>query len=483
MKKVISLILALTLIFAVSVPAFATEAENENNYDGYPVIIVRGIDFAGLTYPDGTKAINIDASKIFSLLMNPFLARVHMLDENTLVECLFEAADGILSPIACDKNGNSVEDVSMVQYHGSMANHPEFTSRLINNGEEGIVKTVIEKYGAENTYYFTYDWRKQPSVLANELLSYVEDAKATSGKDKVNIICASMGGMVTTAFMYYHGTESINSAVYLSGAQNGTYVCGDALNGRIVFEKENLLGFVNEAVDGNFFVKLLIKVFDILGSFDYITAMTNDIVANSFTKANDMVLRDCFGTLCGFWALCPDEDFESGVNTIFAGHEEEYDVLLGKIEETKQFVFSTEETLKKARADGVKISFVSNYNAGLAPVYERANLNGDGVLETELTSNFATVAPLRKVLTEEQLQSGDSKYISPDKVINASTALFPENTWFVKNAPHVAADYGTEFSDFTFTLLESETQPFINTFSEYPQFMTADDSLDLKAQR
>ena len=58
-----------------------------------------------------------------------------------------------------------------------------------------------------------------------------------------------MGGMVTTAYMYYFGTENINSAVFLSGAQNGTYVCGEALNGRIVFEKKVLLDFINDATN------------------------------------------------------------------------------------------------------------------------------------------------------------------------------------------------------------------------------------------
>ena len=76
-------------------------------------------------------------------------------------------------------------------------------------------------------------------------------------KEKVNIICASMGGMVTTAYMYYYGTENINSAVYLSGAQNGTYVCGEALNGRIVIDKDVLVDFLDRTTNGNFFLKLL----------------------------------------------------------------------------------------------------------------------------------------------------------------------------------------------------------------------------------
>jgi hypothetical protein len=205
----------------------------------------------------------------------------------------------------------------------------------------------------------------------------------------------------------------------------------------------------------------------------------NNLVADTFDEANDKVLRDCFGTLCGFWALCPDEDFDSGVETIFGGHESEYPVLLEKIAETKKFVFSTEETLTNAKNNGVKISFVSNYNGTLAPVHPKAHYNGDGVLESELTSNFAVIAPLKQKLSGEQISAANPKYLSPDEVIDATPALFPDNTWFVKNAPHVAADYNTEFSAFTFTLLESDVQPHIDMFSEYPQFMSADSELNL----
>ncbi len=472
MKKVISAILAVVLIFAMCVPAFA--AESKSSYNGLPVIIVRGIDFAGLTYPDGTKALQVDAGKIISTLMSSMF-----MNKGNLTDSILDIANEILSPLACDANGNSIQDVSMVQYHGSMANHPDFVANLQNGGEEGIVKTAVEKYGAENTYYFTYDWRKQPKDIATELNEFVEDAKRTTGKSQVNIICASMGGMVTTAYFYYFGTENINSAVFLSGAQNGTYVCGEALNGRIVFEKKVLLDFINDATNGNFFLKILLGVLDSVGVIKMTVDFANNLVADTFDEANDKVLRDCFGTLCGFWALCPDEDFDSGVETIFGGHESEYPVLLEKIAETKKFVFSTEETLTNAKNNGVKISFVSNYNGTLAPVHPKAHYNGDGVLESELTSNFAVIAPLKQKLSGAQISAANPKYLSPDEVIDATPALFPDNTWFVKNAPHVAADYNTEFSAFTFTLLESEVQPHIDMFSEYPQFMSADSELNL----
>lgn len=480
MKKLLSVLLAIVMIFTITVPAFAAQkAETAaENYDGNPVIIVRGIDFAGLTYDNGKKALNVSASTIFSALMDGFMGMLKLKDAQSVLDGVFLAAKEIFDPISCDKEGDSkYYAVSMKQYPESMANYPEFVATLPDGGEEGIVKTAIDKYGAENTYFFTYDWRKTPEQIADELHGFVETARRNSGKDKVNIICASMGGMVTTAYFYYYGTYNVESAVFLSGAQNGTYVCGDALNGKIVIDGDVLVKFINNATDNNIFLKIFIGIFDMLGVVDFIAAVANDIVSSSFDRGNDLMLRDSLGTFCGFWALCPDADFESGLENIFGGHEEDYPVLIEKINGVKEFVFSTEATLKGAMEDGVKISFVSNYNSGLVPVYEKANLNGDNVLEAELTSNFATIAPLGETLSKAYIENANPEYISPDKVIDASTAVFQDNTWFVKNAPHVAADYKTGFSNFTFTLLESETQPTIDTFEQYPQFMIADEFL------
>ncbi len=480
MKKLLSALMAIVMIFTITVPAFAAQkaVNTAEDYDGNPVIIVRGIDFAGLTFENGEKALNVSASTIFSALFDGFMGMLSLKDAESVLDGAFLAAKEIFDPISCDKEGNSkYYDVSMKQYPKSMANYPEFVSTLPNGGEEGIVKTAIDKYGAENTYFFTYDWRKTPEQIADELHGFVETARRTSGKDKVNIICASMGGMVTTAYFYYYGTYNVESAVFLSGAQNGTYVCGDALNGKIVFDGDVLVRFINNATDNNIFLRIFIGIFDMLGVVDFIADVANDVVSGSFDRGNDLMLRDSLGAFCGFWALCPDESFESGFENIFGGHEEEYPVLVEKINGVKEFVFSTEDTLKGAMDAGVKISFVSNYNSGLTPVYERANLNGDNVLEAELTSNFATIAPLGETLSNGYIANADPNYISPDKVIDASTAVFKDNTWFVKDAPHVAADYKTGFSEFTFTLLESEAQPYVTTFEKYPQFMIADEFL------
>ncbi|MDO4495063.1 MAG: hypothetical protein Q4B62_04660 [Clostridiaceae bacterium] len=59
MKKIISVLLVITMLFAVAVPAFAADAQTTayvaDDSEKYPVVIVRGMDFAGLYYDCGTE--------------------------------------------------------------------------------------------------------------------------------------------------------------------------------------------------------------------------------------------------------------------------------------------------------------------------------------------------------------------------------------------------------------------------------------------
>ena len=284
--------------------------------------------------------------------------------------------------------------------------------------------------------------------------------------------------------MYYHnGYDSINSAVYVSGAHNGLVVCGEALNGKISFNKDIIKSMVMDMAGGNIFVGILLEMFDFLGAFDALTEYFNKWVSDHFVQANDDVLRDRLGTMAGLWGFCPDEYFDGAYEKIFGGYEDEYPIC-ETIKEVGEFNKKTEEILDTAYEKGVNITFLSYYNLTSTPVYDSATLNSDSVIETVMTSNGATVADYGETLSDEYIASvADKKYVSADRVIDASTALYRDCTWFVKDAIHVACDYGSEMNDLLFMLLEYDGQPTIDTFEEYPQFLVADENQDLEILR
>lgn len=486
MKKIISLVLVLVLAFTMAMPAFAAQDEkaSENTYDGYPIIIVRGINFGGLIYKSsGSLAMKFKAEDVFKLLGNMFKGAFVDKNKDFFVDSAIDFVWDLMGDIASDKDGTSLnKDVTANYYNKSMANYT-LDGNFSYSREDGMVRTACELVGAENTYYYNYDWRLSPKELAYELDELIETAKKDSGKNKVKMVCSSMGGMVATAYFYYCGGESVDSCTYLCAAQNGTYVAGEALSGNveIVPEAADYL-FKSMTRGSGEAVEFLMNLLGKSGIYNLLAFLLNKFVDKNLDKVYDEALRDILATSVGLWGLCPDECFDSALEYIFGGREKEYPVLMEKLAECEKFVKSTEKTLDKASKEGVKLSFITDYDMGLVPVYSRSVLQGDTILEAELTSNYATVAKQGETLSDEYISKADSKYISPDKVIDASTALYKDSTWFVKNAPHVACDYGTEYSDFVFSIILSETQPTINSFSKYPQFMASDSELNIWPQ-
>ncbi len=483
MKKLISLFLSLILAFTLCLPAFAVDSEQitPETYNGYPLIIVRGISFNCHKYKDtGETVLKFEALDVLNTVLDVLLSKVIRKDNDAYKQHIVDFVDSVFSPIASDKEGNSVSDNIYVQkYPKSMANYPSLQKSLADFDEEGFVRSACEKLGAENVYFFKYDWRQTPLEIADELNAVVEEAKISSGKDKVNIVGVSMGGVMCNAYLYEYGYDSVNNMTYVSSAHNGTYVCGDAFAGNIVFSGDTLYEALRSLIgETNIFEEVFFILLKISGIFEVISDFVNEFIATNKALAYGSVMRDNFGTQLGMWSLCPNDIFDEAVDFVFNGYEAEYSVLLDKLDELRTFKFSTKQIIDGAFANGVNVSFIAGYNVVSAPIFESCYMNSDGVIETSLMSNFATVAPIGKTLDSSYLANCDKKLVSPDNIIDTSTAWYKECTWFIKGASHVALHCNSDCSEFTFWLALSEEQP--TTYNDtYPQFMYSDENLNL----
>lgn len=477
MKKILSLAVTFIMLLTLALPVFA--AEETTDYDGDPVVIVRGIPFTNLRYEDGSSPFNINTGKVLGILLQSLITRFAINNEDALYDAFAEIVYDYFQPISYDKNGVPVNNLKSTQYTKALSEYPNYG--YFDDAEGGLVKEAVKRYGAENVYLFTYDWRKSAEQLSDELSTLIETAKVDSGKEKVDIICASMGSMITTAYFYYHGYASVDTAVFVSGAHNGTYSIGDSFSGNLRVDTKMVRNTIDSMLEGNIFTDIIFELFDWLGAFDFLTGYINSWLNNYFERANDEVFRNCFGTLPGFWALCPAESFDEAYATVFGDCEEEYAGVCEIIKETGRFLKVNDETLADAYAAGVKLSFISGYNTPGIPVIDNGVLNSDGTIETVLASNGATIAEYGEALSDEYIAGlADKSYLSPDRIIDASTVDFRDCTWFIKNAEHVATDYGTDCNAFVFWLFECEEQPTIYTDAAYPQYLVTNDKWELE---
>lgn len=477
MKKALSVVLAIIIAFTMSASVYGTTVKDER----IPTIVVSGMDFTGLRIDLGKETERnllgeINAGEIILTIVTGLVKTMLMMDADGFTSSLFDYASKILEGYSFDENGDSVYDVSphneyplAVENYDNLANADDDSS-----AEKGVVKSCIEAFGADRTYFYYYDWRLDPFDNAEDLNALAETAMKDANADKINIICCSMGGVETLAYMTKYGTSQINSCTFLCSTVYGAYVVSDVLQGKIKLTPNSAMNFLSSLAGED--SEIVLGVLKYTGIGYLVGALAGCLVDNLKEGAFREVLKPNFATMPVLWSLVLPDEYEAAKNYCFGGEEAKYAKVIEKAERLQSMMKNRNAMLDEAVKNGMKISFVSNYNKALAPVYERSETQGDGVLETALMAGGATVANLGKTLDAK-----DGKYVSADKVIDASTCLYPEYTWFVKDAPHIACRYDSTYSDFIIFLVTSETQPTIETNSLYPQFMYADEGQNVYA--
>ena len=476
MKKFISLLLSLLLIFGMASTAFAADENAENTGYEYPLVIVRGINFDGLYLNYGTEneancLASPGASEIMKLIGR--LGLTFMTRKSLDVDAVIEFADGMMGSMACDSDGNSVYDVSVAEYPLAVSNYPDFIAECEGYpyNELGVVRNAVDYYGAENTYYFSYDWRLDPSDTADDLNTMIERAKADHDTDKVDIICCSMGGIITDSYIYEYGTDSIHSVIFNSSTFCGTYVTTDLFRGKVLVTENMLYNMARDNISSKFLLTVLYK----LGIFKAAANLAMKIVDNHKEYIYDNLLRDIFVTMPSLWALVQHENYEECIEYMFPTDEmkAQYAGLIERADKLQEMVAVMDDLLLSLPEKGVKVAVIAAYNNQMVPVYESAVFQSDGTLESPLMLGRAVVSETGSTLGDDYVAANPEK-LSPDRCVDLSGVLFPEYTWALKNAGHVIGNYGSELSEFLFWLLAYDGQPTVTTDSRYPQFIKSD---------
>lgn len=474
MKKLLAVLLSVLLIctsiFSVSV--YAEDADM--SYDT-PVVVIRGIAFTGLTIDEGTpdereSVVLPDSDTITSLVFD--VAKTFLFTQKLDVDAIVDVADVAIGSLACDENGNSIHNVSYSKYPLSANHYNNYDDDA--PGEWGIYSSAIDCYGAEKVYFFTYDWRMDPTDIADDLHVMIERAKSDNNSDKVDIVCCSMGGIIADCYLYEYGYESVDTIIFDSSTFCGTHFTTDLLQGKILISPEMLKYFVGDLMGNQLFAAVLYYagIFDVVSDF-----VMKYIVEEYKGEIYDKFLRDVFGTMPMIWAISQPDEYDACIDFLFPTDDlkAQYSGLLSRIDNLYNTLIGMDDLLRSLPAKGVKVAVVAAYNTQMPPLYASAMTTGDSLIESDYMLGRATVANIGRTLGYDYV--GDR--VSADKCIDLSNVLFPEYTWAIKDGTHIIGDYGTDAADLVMAILGSKTQPTVNSFAQFPQFMimTEDEEL------
>lgn len=192
-----------------------------------------------------------------------------------------------------------------------------------------------------------------------------------------------------------------------------------------------------------------------------------------------------YGTMPGYWGMIGDQYFEQAKTYIFGEDcDTQNTQYAGLIEKINNYHYNVQlparDMLKRYQAEGMEVYVIAKYGFQNIPVSEEASDPGDDFLELTSSSYGATVSKLGSTFSSDYISAaeanGTAKYISPDKLIDASTCLFPDSTWFIKGLDHKL--FPESVARMMITLLNSCSQATVNDYESYPQYLLYDKESD-----
>ena len=450
-RKILCLLLTAAMLLTVFLPVSAAA-----NVKNIPQIDMRG--FMSYTIyedkddPDSTPAFPPSASKITQTVKELIPAMSSLAfsgDWDKFGEAVIPAINELMFPLGYGDNG---EETYGTGVHFSYPTYEEVA---------GTMRTD-----------FIYDWRADPFKSAEQLNDFVKYLTEDLGFEQVCIECHSYGGIVLLTYLSQYGTDKVYSCCFNASAVYGAAFAGELLKGDVNLSDDALTEFLKGLFSHNDYELLLNSLADAMKKAG-LTGFVSDFVNDIFTKLSDTIWKNSivpiFGNWPSIWALCPDEDFDEAYNfifgRIFAGDGKDHSGLLEKINRYNTEVRSVREEKLDLINSETNMYVIARYGYYGVPLGSIWLANTDTVLNTEAESFGATC----KSISQEDIFDTSNKYVSPNGAIDASSCLFPDQTWFIRNCKHTQKD--DSINEFVSSLLHYDGQATIDTMEQYPQYL------------
>ncbi len=461
--KAISVLLSVLIIFSCFTVSFSAFERKK-----YPVVFVDGMDSTPIYkyYPDGSSKMITDISKddINKCLKD---VKKYCLDnafsfkpkETLFGEVAGVIVDSLFDGFACDKDGNPYP------YSGIKWSYE-----------------VLEFNPTLNAYEFNYDWRISPFEVARQLHEYIRLVKEKEGTDKINIRCFSMGGAITMTYIATYGYDEIAGLFFDSTATFGAGIAGKLVSKQIAFDSYSVVRYVASFIptlvekDISDLINEAVQILYKTGLLDMTVKGVEKFVDTYIDEVYYCFLGELVGQLPGVWALVPNEYYALGKRAILNTTKNAKLIeVCDKYQNEVQL--KAKDILKSADEAGIRIGVLSKYNIQVAPCVSDLKVQSDNTIDTVYTSFGATCSERDSQLPVGYVQAKfkEENYISPDRTIDASTCLFPDRTWFVRDKNH-DEKYDRLYVDLSEFVFNNDEKVTVKTSSSFPQFFTKNSS-------
>ncbi len=512
LRKVISLVLCLAMITSVvafSGSAIDPETEDVKVYttcngecDNCPVIVLPGINHSP-TYlydDEGNRVTDSNGSDIggtllilnldgvikqipkiaLSLIATLVLQRNVMLDK-----AAYDVAQAAFSFQQCDDKGVCNDNLSTLTWDYPIS---EFDAKAEAGDEKhqgGFdldwvyrmvpMKPLVDEIGADHVYFFTFNLVGDPMESAAKLDEYIQLVKAQTKHEKVNLLPVSLGGTILTAYLEQFGHEDVNAIVNAVACLDGTDLLADFMAREWNLSPEffyhefisNIFVESNDRGTIGYLINILLRIIPESG--------INALLTGAMSGILDTMMLNC----PQFWAMLPSYRYDE----LAARYLTDKPELKEKTDAFQQARLNLKDNILAAVEDGVRVNSISGSNLNLGEemytyfgiVASSKKVNSDGIINLSSTTLGATGAAGDSDLGEGYVQANPSEeypdysYVSPDNMVDVSTAVLPDNTWIFLDQYHEVGDNDVVLNLAKALLLEEIDDVHSNP-EKYPQF-------------
>lgn len=489
MKKLLTILLVFSLVFTVFIPAVSADertpiifirGNGETLYDAEGNELVTGFD--NVSIGDDSEGGATDAIVDAAVnILKPFVLEGMLFDKwDNYGRAIYEELAPIFGDVGLDENGNPK--------NGTGVSKEALDNSVIASNEPYL-------YWGNSEYNFIYDWRLSPYDHVERLHQYILNIMAATGQSQVSLYARCIGGSLLAAYIDEYGhLGHIKNVMFCEVLSNEATIISKAMSGKIEFDAklaERYLGQLdfcgNLGVGVGFvFSELLNEI--VFASMDYFTQinaadMALDSIELLYERLYEALIpailhASGLATQVNFWTCVAEDDMDDALNLVFGKPGSElrvkYAGLIAKITRYRENISSDLTAFyDKAKANGIHIGFVGKYGFLNAPFTEDADLLSDSLVSLEHATMGATAAKIGQVLSDSYINgriaedAENAKYISPDKMVDLSTAYSPETTWVIKNAHH---DTFEPVRAIVFNFLNG-TEMTVDTVTRGTQFM------------
>ncbi|MCL2301341.1 MAG: hypothetical protein FWC27_14455 [Firmicutes bacterium] len=296
----------------------------------------------------------------------------------------------------------------------------------------------------KNQCMFFMDWRLDPWDLADDVHGFLKGIVEDPSNDfeRVNLIGVSGSGPVLLSYLARYGTQYLASAVFDMSMHNGSSLFGGIATGNFGLDASALAttkmySWGKTDLIGKF--ALPIAVLYQSGLLDAVLKAFNFAAKGAYAKTYEEGLVPYWFYMPFYLCLIPQSQYNQAKRFLFKGNPNgEFDDLIAVADRYHSQVMAKQDEIILKAASEIKLGVRAGYGLPLSPYAKGTNVQSDELVDTVYASMGATTSHPGKPFSPlyRQKEHSANNYISPDRYVDASTCLLPDQTWFAEGFYH-----------------------------------------------